>query len=323
MINSAAFSFTGLHNMGRSKDRKNRELEDKIISLMRKMFIAKDAKTLDKIYRDLNSLVGRLQAGRLDQLGKDQLGSLISDKIHRVGDEYHLTTKLPSGLNIDLFRISMSEGYIRPEFIRAYVSTIYDALSKKMRLENEQKKMKKDSLVRKASDTMVEPIKDSTDDQTHLEELGTIEEAAEELNTADEVANLLRKKTELANRRKEAQLELEEKQDEKRSIENGADLNGLYEVEEVEVPVYREYPNPVDGDLIGYRKETRYANGSDEERSEHEETVRNIEAEIRALEEEIEVLDGMIDEVNLAITKIKAQEREMLQDGEVQRGRSL
>lgn len=97
----------------------------------------------------------------------------------------------------------------------------------------------------------------------------------------------------------------------------------LHQTEPVENPIYKEHPNPVDGEISGYENISRFKNGTDQQRQELDEELRKIDEEIKSLEKEIKELTFKVEEQRRqAIAELAELSEEKKEENEPQKDNS-
>lgn len=303
-LRQADFTFEGFHNASSHRDEKNRKLQEKLENLIKKMALAKDLQSLNNLYHQINQLVDRMHVGYLSDRGKSHIRSFIENE--EISDYYRQYGTMVSGLHLETVKNIERNGHINPEFIKAHIDTIYEQRKERINLLKQADR--------------IQSVKTSSTVE-HKQDNDQVQEKSDQVdeNQESEIQEVLRRKEELHNERAnlvhirdEAYSELEELRREKFKLYNDANARGLYETETYEVPVYSHHTDPVDGGILFYQEETRYKNGSQEEREQHEKEVRRIENEIKKLEEKIEVLTESISHLDSQINFYRDRERELL-----------
>lgn len=313
-LEQAEFSFVGWHNASKQRDQKNRELEQELMDLVNKMAVATNIGDLDRIYHQVIKRLDNMHVGILDAHSRERTLSALDRRKDRWeflanGKTKHFhSEELSSGLNIDAVKHIVADGMIDPYLIRIYVETIYSAQKQKITIE----KQAKDARTRSTDYDHQEEHR--VEDNTATADTSSSSE--EDIHTiGDEEAqdyrrDILKERAELIERRSKFQLELDDLLEQKRRLESDATINGLFETETYETPIYREYPNPVDGFIAGYEERTRFKNGSDEERAQYREDSAQLEQKIKKAEEAIEVLTENIDALTAKAASLAIQEDE-------------
>lgn len=322
LLRQADFTFEGWHNAGSHKDEKNRELQKKLEDLIGKMAIANDLQTLNNLHHQISQLIDKMHVGFLHDEGKERLLDFIDRE--RISDYYREYRTMLSGLNLEKLQSIARTRMVDPRFIKAFVDSIHDQREQKITLEQQAKNIRTRSEHQNA-DERVKVVDTSTpmpnEDETHIdsEDIGITlihEDGETETIGVEEIRSikqaLQNERVDLIKRRSEAQKRKDTLLQKKTELEASSEIKGLFEIEYYEVPIYREYPNPVDGDIAGYEEHTRYKNGTDEERRKYQEAMQKLEQELRKVNEEIEVLSENIDSLPSQIAFYEKAERDTL-----------
>ncbi len=311
LMGHAVFSFEGFHNVGRKKNQKNKELEDKLILITRRMQVAKSVRELDILHQQASNLLDKMHVGTMDDYSMREVSEWIGHFDHNVKmyDGHYLHVhELPSGIEVSTAKRATNQGIIDPELIKIYVDTIYASRKQILSIEkqannirsqqahnNTEQRQEKDSL-------QTTSISDKSEDEdSHVM---SEEEYRERLTT------LQAKFDDLVSRRDETQKKLNELEMKRFKMMTEVAGRDLYRTEAYEVPVYREHPNPVDGYISGYRTEYRYVNGTDEERAQYEEALKKIEDEIRKTKETLEVIQITLTETRQQLDAFLSPKRD-------------
>ena len=310
-----------------AKAKKNRELIQKFQSLLRQMLDSKDEKELNQAYQRLTQMVDKME-GPFSAMEEQRRRKVLAyldgfNGLVKSSDDYYVRSDImPSGMNIEKFRerFANSHGLIDGNILKEYINTMYTSLHQQYyikkrvdRLGDSHKDLVPDEVM--IEKDMLEEDVLTNGDTVQDENLIEKDISEEDTLTIEDVRRMRREVNasfmELVERKNAIIAKRDELLKEKFSIQVGADASGLFETKKVQVPVYREHPNLTDGDVLFYQEESRFVNGSDEEREEHRRRIHVIEQEIKKLEEQIKVLTESIQEEEKKAESLRTTEREM------------